>query len=77
MKTSILALIATVALASAQSLSDLPACALPCALQGLQSTTCSQTDLPCICRAQSFIETTEKCVAGTCSDADMQSKFTR
>ncbi|GAB7340088.1 hypothetical protein MBLNU457_6579t1 [Dothideomycetes sp. NU457] len=72
MKTTIFSLVATIALASAQSMTDFPACAVPCVTKGLTSTTCEQTDISCICKAQSFMQTTQTCVSSSCSDADMQ-----
>ena len=44
---------ALVAVASAQSLSDIPGCAVPCIDEARASaTTCSQMDFACICKSE-------------------------
>ncbi|EFZ00089.1 CFEM domain protein [Metarhizium robertsii] len=54
MKFTAVAAISMAALVSAQSISGIPACALPCIQKGVASTSCSETDLKCICKDENF-----------------------
>lgn len=61
------------ALVSAQSISDIPSCALPCIKVGVEQTSCSETDMGCICKPENFSKiqgaatscVVEKCGADT------------
>ncbi|KAI1752382.1 hypothetical protein F4782DRAFT_501632 [Xylaria castorea] len=65
-----LAIITFATVASAQSWSDIPACAQPCILDAAASTTdCASTDYACICAAQDVIEpAAEECVVAACGE---------
>jgi len=55
MKFTAVAALAMAALVSAQSRSDIPACALPCLDDAVKSSTsCSTTDFTCICKKENF-----------------------
>ncbi|KAG6178096.1 hypothetical protein E4U36_006729 [Claviceps purpurea] len=68
MKRHALALLATASLALAQSLSDLPGCAIPCLNDAIkQASTCATTDLACICRKFDKIQgAAAGCILGAC-----------
>ncbi|KAG6026488.1 hypothetical protein E4U19_002577 [Claviceps sp. Clav32 group G5] len=63
-----LALLATASLALAQSLSDLPSCAIPCLNDAIkQTSTCATTDLACICKKFDKIQgAAAGCILGAC-----------
>lgn len=65
------------ALVSAQSISDIPACALPCIKDGVAKTDCKDTDLGCICKAENFkIQgAATSCVLSKCGADKAVSKF--
>ncbi|KAK9441841.1 Extracellular membrane protein, CFEM domain protein [Metarhizium brunneum] len=54
MKFTAVAAISMAALVSAQSISDIPACALPCIKDSVAKTDCKVTDLGCICKKENF-----------------------
>ncbi|KAI4182243.1 MAG: hypothetical protein L6R41_006104 [Letrouitia leprolyta] len=58
--------------AQSVSLSSLPQCAQGPATSGLASTTCSLTDIPCICSAVTFIATLTEKVKQSCPMAEQQ-----
>lgn len=62
---------AIAAVASAQSLAGLPACAQTCALGAISSTGCSLTDFKCICSASAYLDSINKCINTACSAADI------
>ncbi|KAG6316089.1 hypothetical protein E4U22_007377 [Claviceps purpurea] len=68
MKRHAFALLATASLALAQSLSDLPGCAIPCLNDAIkQASTCATTDLACICRKFDKIQgAAAGCILGAC-----------
>lgn len=68
MKRHALALLATASLALAQSLSDLPSCAIPCLNDAIkQTSTCATTDLACICKKFDKIQgAAAGCILGAC-----------
>ncbi|MCJ1376739.1 hypothetical protein MMC20_007984 [Loxospora ochrophaea] len=57
---------------SAQSLSDLPSCAVSCVGNGLSSTGCAETDFKCICSDSAWIGQLTCCVESACDQADQQ-----
>ncbi|KAG6037124.1 hypothetical protein E4U41_005316 [Claviceps citrina] len=68
MKYTTLASLAIASLSLAQSLSDLPACATACLDDAVKhTTTCSASDLACICKNFSAIQgAAAGCVLGAC-----------
>ena len=70
MKYSFAAL-ALAAVASAQTLADIPACALPCLDSAVASkTSCAQTDIACICKNFTAIEAAStSCIITKCGAA--------
>jgi len=76
MKASvILSVVASAALATAQ-LSNIPSCALSCAISSIGSSGCSETDIKCVCQAKSFITSITTCVQGACTPAELQQTMT-
>lgn len=75
MRFSILALGAVCAVASAQSLGDIPQCALACFAAAVPASGCSLTDQKCQCTTgKSKIEDSiTQCVPGKCSAEDIAS----
>ncbi|KAI0447772.1 hypothetical protein F4803DRAFT_181460 [Xylaria telfairii] len=65
-----LAIIAFASVASAQSWSDIPACAQPCILDAAATTTnCASTDYKCICAAQDVVQpAAEDCAVAACGE---------
>ncbi|MCJ1224468.1 hypothetical protein MMC12_001113 [Toensbergia leucococca] len=61
---------------TAQSISDVPACAETAALSSISSTGCQLTDFKCICTDQSFISSLLPVVQNSCSAADFQKTIT-
>ncbi|KAG5984067.1 hypothetical protein E4U55_006202 [Claviceps digitariae] len=56
MKVSAVASVAMAGLVSAQSISDIPACAMPCLSTAVTSkTTCALTDIACLCEKANFV----------------------
>ncbi|EWC46188.1 hypothetical protein DRE_04566 [Drechslerella stenobrocha 248] len=55
MKFSAVVLVAAAAVASAQSIGDIPACAQTCLLPALQATGCDLTDFKCSCSNKDFV----------------------
>jgi hypothetical protein len=72
MKFSAVTLVAVAAVASAQSIADIPACAQTCLLPALQATGCSLTDFKCSCSNKSFVTDSTKCILGACSADDAE-----
>ncbi|KAF3906243.1 hypothetical protein ABW20_dc0102154 [Dactylellina cionopaga] len=75
--STVIALVASLAAVNAQgstpSITDIPQCALSCALGSLSNTGCaSQTDFACICAASSFINGITSCVQGACTQAELE-----
>jgi len=70
MKFTIVAL-ATVGLVTAQSISDIPACAQTCLLPALQKTGCDLTDFKCSCSNSAFVSGSSACIQTACSAADV------
>ncbi|KAF4603008.1 hypothetical protein EYR38_003413 [Pleurotus pulmonarius] len=44
---------------------DIPSCALTC-LGSTTGSSCSQTDIPCLCRDSAFITSTAQCILTAC-----------
>ncbi|KAG9226958.1 hypothetical protein CCMSSC00406_0003369 [Pleurotus cornucopiae] len=44
---------------------DLPSCALTC-LSSTSGSSCSQSDIPCLCRDNAFISSTAQCILTAC-----------
>ena len=72
MKFSAVTLVAVAAVASAQSIADIPPCAQTCLLPALQATGCSLTDFKCSCSNKSFVTDSTKCILGACSPDDAE-----
>jgi len=72
MKFSAVALVAIAAVASAQSIADIPACAQTCLLPALQATGCDLTDFKCSCSNKEFVSGSTACILKTCSPADAE-----
>ncbi|EPS42679.1 hypothetical protein H072_3286 [Dactylellina haptotyla CBS 200.50] len=72
MKFSAVTLVAVAAVASAQSIGDIPACAQTCLLPALQATGCSLTDFKCSCSNKSFVTDSTACILKACSAADAE-----
>jgi hypothetical protein len=72
MKFSAVALIAVAAVASAQSIADIPACAQTCLLPALQATGCNLTDFKCSCSNKDFVSGSTACILKACSAADAE-----
>ncbi|KAK9438590.1 Extracellular membrane protein, CFEM domain protein [Metarhizium brunneum] len=68
MKFLAIASLAMASLAAGQSLADLPSCALDCLNDAVkQGTTCSATDLPCICSKFDVIQgAAAGCILSAC-----------
>ncbi|KAJ4392522.1 hypothetical protein N0V85_006983 [Neurospora sp. IMI 360204] len=67
MKYSAVALAAFVAVASAQDISIIPSCALPCIDKAAESVCTSKTDYKCICeKKDSLVGSATSCVIGAC-----------
>ena len=60
--------LALAAIASAQSLSDIPSCALPCIQDAVtSSTSCDVSDFACVCENQSTLTgAATPCVISAC-----------
>ncbi|KAI0876215.1 hypothetical protein GGS24DRAFT_499108 [Hypoxylon argillaceum] len=63
-------LIPLIAAVSAQSWSDIPACAQPCILEAAAATTaCGATDYACICASRDVVQAqAEDCVIAACGE---------
>ncbi|PWW78498.1 hypothetical protein C7212DRAFT_362954 [Tuber magnatum] len=73
MKFSSFAVVASIAAAvSAQSMTELPECALACVAKNLPSTGCAPTDLFCACSNSKFISDSAACIPQSCPPADQQ-----
>jgi uncharacterized membrane protein len=72
MKFSAVALIAVAAVASAQSIADIPACAQTCLLPALQATGCDLTDFNCSCSNTKFVTDSTACIQKSCSASDIE-----
>ncbi|KAK6534872.1 hypothetical protein TWF281_006171 [Arthrobotrys megalospora] len=48
----------------------LPTCALPCISVGLSQTSCSQTDVRCLCQSSGYIDAAATCIRSLCNEAD-------
>ncbi|KAI4193222.1 MAG: hypothetical protein LQ350_008421 [Teloschistes chrysophthalmus] len=59
---------------SAQSLTDLPTCALAPATAAFTSSNCGQ-DIACICKDQNFINSLRPVIERACSPEDFQSTY--
>ncbi|KAI5851215.1 hypothetical protein DFP73DRAFT_144558, partial [Morchella snyderi] len=68
----VFAIAGLVASVSAQSLSDLPSCALSCLTTGLAATDCSITDFKCACSNTAFVSGSATCIQDACPEADRQ-----
>ncbi|KAI3325709.1 hypothetical protein HD806DRAFT_533373 [Xylariaceae sp. AK1471] len=70
MKFTLASMAFAAAVVSAQSWSDIPACAQPCITDAAASTTgCAADDYACICAAQDVIEpAAEDCVIAACGE---------
>jgi len=71
---TVLILIGTTAIVSAQSVSDYPACVLPCINQAIKDSGCSPTDTKCICDAPGVQTDVQSCIITTntgCTAADI------
>lgn len=78
MKFTAVAAISMAALVSAQSISDIPACALPCISTAVGSTSCGATDLKCICMKDNMSKiqgAATPCVIEKCGADKAVSKF--
>ncbi|PHH73028.1 hypothetical protein CDD82_5689 [Ophiocordyceps australis] len=52
MKYATAAIVSLAALVSAQGISDIPSCALPCLLESVKANTkCEVSDIPCVCKS--------------------------
>lgn len=71
MKFSAVALVAIAAVASAQSIADIPACAQTCLLPALQATGCDLTDFKCSCSNNKFVSDSTACIQKACPPADV------
>jgi hypothetical protein len=78
MKFFALASLAMATLSAAQSLADLPSCSLTCLNDAVkQSTTCSATDLSCICQKFDSIQSAAAgCILSACGQDVALSKCT-
>ncbi|KAK6528894.1 hypothetical protein TWF694_004124 [Orbilia ellipsospora] len=72
MKFSAVTLVAVAAVASAQSIADIPACAQTCLLPALQATGCQLTDFKCSCSNEQFVSGSTACILKACSKADAE-----
>ncbi|KAF3916514.1 hypothetical protein ABW20_dc0101378 [Dactylellina cionopaga] len=73
MKTSaILTIVAGAVLAAAQ-IDKIPPCALTCAISQIGTSGCGQTDIACICKAQTFLTGIVACISapGACNPAQI------
>ncbi|KAK7436690.1 hypothetical protein VKT23_018945 [Stygiomarasmius scandens] len=66
---------ALVLLASASSVSlwkrQFPSCAMPC-VASADTGSCVPTDNSCLCRSESFVNSTTECIESSCSGNDLQ-----
>ncbi|KAN0127867.1 hypothetical protein V8E53_014314 [Lactarius tabidus] len=51
-------------------LSQVPACAQTCATSAASSSSCTATDITCLCNSQAFQNAAQTCVETTCSSTD-------
>ncbi|KAJ9602542.1 hypothetical protein H2200_013085 [Cladophialophora chaetospira] len=56
--------------AAAQDLSQLPSCAVTCALNAIGATGCQATDAKCVCSATSFLSSVQTCISTACNATD-------
>ncbi|RPA90764.1 hypothetical protein L873DRAFT_1820475 [Choiromyces venosus 120613-1] len=73
MKASIIVSVISAAVfvaAQTPDLSQLPSCALPCAMAGISSTGCQSSDYSCICKNEKFIGSVQICLPTSCKDRD-------
>lgn len=77
MRFSIFALATTLAVASAQSLGDIPTCALTCFSIAVPASGCSLTDQECQCTTgkKSIEKSIAECVPSKCSNEDILSTY--
>ncbi|KAF3932055.1 hypothetical protein ABW20_dc0104899 [Dactylellina cionopaga] len=61
------------ALLGGVSAQTFPTCAYSCLPLGLQQTTCSETDIRCLCQSRGWIDTVATCIRSACSAADAES----
>ncbi|KAI9373612.1 hypothetical protein BJX61DRAFT_541571 [Aspergillus egyptiacus] len=70
MKFSALVALACASLAAAQTINDVPKCALPCLQDAIeQQTSCSVDDLACVCKGENvekFQDAATDCVVDAC-----------
>ncbi|THU85128.1 hypothetical protein K435DRAFT_783425 [Dendrothele bispora CBS 962.96] len=70
---------ALVSLASASSVSlwrrQFPGCATSC-LANADTGNCVASDNACLCRSQSFVDSTTQCIESSCSGNDLQTALT-
>ncbi|BFZ60438.1 hypothetical protein YB2330_001474 [Saitoella coloradoensis] len=69
------ALLLTPLLIYAQSIPGLPSCAGSCYTSAQASSSCSSTDIACICSNTAFIESLVGCVLSGCDAADQATVF--
>lgn len=76
MKYSAVALAAFVAIASAQDISVIPSCALPCVDDAATKVCTSTTDYQCLCENKdSLVSTATSCVISKCGATVALSTF--
>ncbi|CAE6471573.1 unnamed protein product [Rhizoctonia solani] len=66
----VVAALAAVASASTLTRRQYPSCAMPC-IQSADIGNCSPTDNTCMCKNQSFIDSTAVCVKKNCTGDDL------
>ncbi|KAJ6262367.1 hypothetical protein Dda_3175 [Drechslerella dactyloides] len=71
MKFSAVVLVAAAAVASAQSIADIPQCAQTCLIGALGKTGCELTDFKCSCTNKDFVEGGAACIDKACDDASI------
>lgn len=71
--TSLLAVVFCVAAASAQSISDIPNCAMTSALESISSTKCEISDFKCICNNKAWITSLLPKIEKDCNADDLKS----
>ncbi|KAG8715041.1 hypothetical protein FRC11_006001 [Ceratobasidium sp. 423] len=66
----VLAALAAVASASSIGKRQIPSCALTC-MTSADTGSCASTDNTCLCKSESFVNSTYTCIASTCKGDDL------
>ncbi|KLU82048.1 hypothetical protein MAPG_01127 [Magnaporthiopsis poae ATCC 64411] len=54
-----------------EAVSNMPACAMPCAMRGMEASTCQITNVTCYCQENGFTNYVQTCVVKACKPKDL------